>query len=88
MESDNLGPPIRREVETGSDIHHMANVYLARDMIANKKSDSDWAQAHRHWEEALNANPEAARRLRRNRTIITVVPAVIGVVVILILIFF
>ena len=82
-----LSPPVRREVETGSDMHHMANMYLARDMISKDKSDSDWSQAYRYREEALKANPEAARRLRRNDVLLLTVPAVVVVVVFLILIF-
>ena len=68
-------------------MRHMANVYLARDMISKDKSDSDWSQAHRDREEALKANPEAARRLRRNDALLLAIPAVVAAVVLLILIF-
>jgi hypothetical protein len=68
-------------------MRHMANVYLARDMISKDKSNSDWSQAYRNKEEALKANPEAARRLRRNDVLLLAIPAVVAAAVFLILIF-
>ena len=57
---------------------HNANVSLSETMIRKSGSDLE-SEAYRNKMEALKADPEMARRLARNRWLLVVIPAVLGI---------